>query len=69
MGSFHGPERRLPVAKPAEHSFCTSFLTQPCSAPPQGRVGDTELRPGLGMVGLRVEGSSPLPGPAGFQSP
>lgn len=68
VGSFHGPERRLPVAKPAKHSFHTSFPTQPRSAPLQGGEGDAELRPRLGVMGLHVEGSAPLPGPAGFQS-
>ena len=40
------------------------------SAPPQGGEGDAELRLCLGVVGLRVERSTPLPGPvpAGAQS-
>lgn len=35
------------------------------SAPPQGGEGDAELRLCLGVVGLRVERPTPLPGPAG----
>lgn len=34
------------------------------SAPPQGGEGDAELRLCLGVVGLRVERPTPLPGPA-----
>lgn len=66
VGSFHGPRRHLPVAKPAKHSFRTSFPTQPRSAPLQGGEGDTELRPlgGDGSACGRVctpPGASRLP--------